>query len=135
MVPPDPQGIAHELRRQVPVAQVPGDLHQVGGVVGVNFDHFLRFCENFDDPTVFKFQTVAMAQMDRHRFIQQEGQSGCACQDCPAPIPVFPVKRDPVGDIAGPSFGLVDFRDADHAASITFAIMAWKAGRSLRRLK
>lgn len=119
----------------MPVAEMPGDLDQVGGVPGADLDQVLRFGANLDDAPVLEFQPVAVAQVNRGRFVEKHGQPGFAGQDRPPAVAVFPVEGNAVGGLALPGAGGMNGGNPDHAASATLAIIVWKAGRPRRRLK
>jgi len=135
MIAANAQALTHQLRGQVPIAEMPGNFNQMGRVVGKDLDKILRLGQHFDKPAVFQFQPVAVVEMDRRGFVEEEGQAARPGQDRPAAVAVVKVKGDAVGRSCCPGACGVDLVNADHAASITFAIIAWKAGRSLRRLK
>ncbi len=123
----------------MPVAKVPGDLDQMSRVLGGNLHQILGLRQNLDDPAILKFQTVAVVQMNGGRFVQQKGETACSGHDRTPAIPVLTVQGDAVGRLAlqifGPLARRVNFPNADHADSATLAIIAMKAGRSLRCLK
>lgn len=135
VIPADAQGLAHELGRQMPVAQMPGDLDQVGGVVRRNFHQFLRLGQHFHDPAIFKHKPVSVAQVNGRRFVEKKGQAIGSRQHSPPPVPVFPVKGNFIlcrpGPIPRPAYS----HNTDHAASLSLAVMALKPSRMRRRLK
>jgi hypothetical protein len=63
--------VGEKLDRQMPVAQMPGDADQIALGRGVDFHARLRFRANSDD-TMFSGQTIAIAQPDRLRLINQQ---------------------------------------------------------------
>ncbi len=123
----------------MPVAEVPGDPDQMSRVVGGNLHQVFRFRQNLYDPAVFQFKPVAMAQQNGARLVQKEAEAPFSGQDRPAPVTVFPVKRDPVCGVAlqvfRPRARGMDFPNADHDVAVAVAIADRKAGRSLRRVK
>lgn len=135
VIPADPERVAHELGRQMAVAQVPGDPDQMGPVPRADLHQVLRFGKDFNDTAIFQFQAVTMVQMHGGRLVQQKGQASFACQDRPAAMAVFPVKGDPVGSRRLPGSGPQNGFNPDHVPSFTLAIMALKAGRFRKRLK
>lgn len=135
VIPADPECVAHQLGRQMPVAQVPGDPDQMGSVPRPDLHQVFRLGKHFNDAAIFQFQAVTMVQMHGGRLVQQKGQATFACQNRPAAMAVFPVKSDPVGSRRLPGSGSQYGFNPDHAPSFTLAIMALKAGRFRKRLK
>lgn len=136
----DPERFAQQLRWQMPVAEMPGDLDEMGRVARGDFDQILRFGQHFDNPAIFQLQPVAMMQKDGVSFIEQKGQAAFPAHDRASAMPVLPVEDDPVDGavlrvVLGPIACRMDLANADHVASANFAFMDWYAGRSLRRLK
>ena len=64
MIAPNAQTFRHDLRRQVAVAEMPGDANQMLRVLVADFHERLRRRHDFDQPTIFKHQRVAAAQGD-----------------------------------------------------------------------
>jgi len=118
------QAFTHQLCRQVPVAEMPGNFNQMGRVLGEDLDKILRLGQHFDKPAVFQLQPVAMVQMDGRGFVQEEGQAARPGENRPAAVTIVKVKGDPVGRGCRPCACGVDLVNADHAASITLAIIA-----------
>lgn len=135
MVAPDPQGGAHELRRQMPVSKMPGDPDEVRRVFGLDLDKVFRLRQHFDDASVFQLKTIGVAQMNSAWFVQQKGQPALAAQDGPSAIPVIEVECDPVCRIPLPVTGGVNFLNTYHCAASTFDFIALNAGRCRKRLK
>lgn len=135
VIAPDPEGRAHELRRQMPVAQMPGDPDEMGRVLGLDLDKVFRFGHHFDNPPVLQLKTIGVAQVNGARFVQQKGQTFFSAQDGPPAIAVIEIERDPVCRLPLPASGGVNFLDTYHYVASTFAFIALKAGRSRRRLK
>lgn len=96
MIAADAQDAAHELGRQVAVAQMPGNLDQMGHVVCRNFHEVFVRAQNLDDPAIFQLQAVAMMQMHGMRLIEQEIQTLVSGHGCPPPVPVLPVEGNGV---------------------------------------
>jgi len=135
VIAPDPEGCAHELRWQMPVTQMPGDLDEMGRVLGFNLDKVFRLGNHFDDAAILQFKTIGVAQMNRARLVQQKSETVLSVQDGTSAIPVVKIKCYPVCRLCLPVPGRVDFLDTYHYVASTFAFIALKAGRSRRRLK
>src|SRR5580704_5818566 len=61
----DAQRFPHELDRQMPIAQMPGDTDQRSGFSCADFRQRLRRRDNLDDASVLKLEPVAAAKQDR----------------------------------------------------------------------
>ena len=72
MIAPDPQSFARDLRRQMAVAEVPGNANQMLRIVTADFQQRLRCGHDLDQPAVLQHQRVAAAQRDCIFEIQQE---------------------------------------------------------------
>ena len=114
---------------------MPGDLYEMRRVLSFNLDQVFRFCDDLDNPPVFQFQTVGVAQVNGVRFVEQKSQTSLSPQGSPPAITVIEIERDPVCGVALPATGWVNFTDTYHCAASTFAFIALNAGRSRRRLK
>jgi hypothetical protein len=65
MVAPDPKTVAHDLRRQMAIAEMPGEANQVEWIAAADFEQRLRRGNDFDQTPVFQNQRVATAQRNR----------------------------------------------------------------------
>ena len=72
VIPADAQAFAHDLCRQMAVAEMPGDPHQVQGIGTLDLDQRLRRCDHLDQPAVFQHQRIAAAQRNGVFEIKQE---------------------------------------------------------------
>ena len=68
----DDKTIAVEHRRQVPVAKVPSDAHEMTQIRAANFSEWFGRGDNFDKSPVLQHQCVTLAQPMRLFQIQQE---------------------------------------------------------------
>jgi hypothetical protein len=101
MIAPDPQAARRDLGRQMPVAEVPGDPHQMLRIAAADLDQRLRCCDHLDDATVFQQQGVAAAQRDRLLKIEQEVEpAGTGHRHAPT-VAVVEVEHDSI-DRIGP---------------------------------
>src|SRR5690348_1447975 len=66
----DAQAFCHDLRRQMPVAEVPGDPHQMLRIASPDLEQRLGGSDHFNQPSIFQDQRIAAAQ--RHRIFQVE---------------------------------------------------------------
>ena len=61
VIPADAQGLRHDLRRQMTVAEMPGDPDQVMRIASLYLEQRLRRSHYLDQPAVFQHQRVAAA--------------------------------------------------------------------------
>ncbi len=72
VVAADAQAPAEELRRQMSVAEVPGDPHQFGRPPGRDVDDAFRRGTDLHDAAIVEQEAVAMAQRDRLGQVEEE---------------------------------------------------------------
>jgi hypothetical protein len=72
VIAPDAQALRHDLRRQMPVAEMPGNANQMMRVAPPDLDQWLRRRDHLDQPPVFQHQGIAAAQRDGVFQIEQE---------------------------------------------------------------
>lgn len=108
MVSADAQLLAEKFGRQVAVAEMPGDPHEMGGVAGRHLGQRLRRRLDGDDAAVLEQQPVAMAQRNRVRQVEQEGRAAFGRhRDAPAMAGVE-IEDDGVDGGLGPQAGGID---------------------------
>jgi len=61
VIAPDPQGLGHDLGRQMTVAEMPADPDQVMRIGAANFEQRFGCRDHLDQPVVFEHQRVAAA--------------------------------------------------------------------------
>jgi hypothetical protein len=114
MVAADPQAFWHDLRRQVAVAEMPGDPHQMERIGASDFDQRLGSSDHLDQAAVLQHQCVAAAQRDGVFEIEQEFEPTRAGHRHPPPVPVVEIKHDGVGGGVRPAMLAQNFGRADH---------------------
>lgn len=62
MITPDTQRFRHDLRRQMPVAQMPRDAHEMMCILAAYFEQRLGRSNHFDDTSIFQYKPIATAQ-------------------------------------------------------------------------
>jgi len=65
MIPPDTQALCRDLRRQMPVAEVPGDAHQMMRIFAADFRQWLGRSHDLDQPSILQHKRIAAAQRGR----------------------------------------------------------------------
>ncbi len=114
VIAPDPQTPGHDLRRQMAVAEMPGDANQMLRVGPPDLDQRLRRRNHLDQPAIVQHQRVAAAQRDRVFEIEQELQSVRTGHRHPPPVPIVEIEHDGIGRRLVPEMLTVDLRGADH---------------------
>lgn len=118
MVAADAQLLAEEFGREVAVAEMPGDPHEMGGVAGCDLGQRLRRRLDGDDAPVLEQQPVAVAQRDRVRKVEQEGRAALRRhRDTPAMAGVE-IEDDGIDGRLGPQAGGIDGDGADHVSPL-----------------
>src|ERR1700681_564957 len=72
VVAPYPQALRGDLRRQMAVAEMPGDAHQMLRIGSANLDQRLGCGDHLDQPAVLQHQRIAAAQGDGGFEVEQE---------------------------------------------------------------
>ena len=72
VVATNPQAFRHDLRRQMAVAEMPGDPHQMERVGATDFHQRLWSGDHLDQATVLQHQRIATAQRDGVFEVEQE---------------------------------------------------------------
>jgi len=120
MIAANTQPIAHDLHLDVPVADVPGEPRQRMAVGGGDFDQRLRAGDDPHDAAIVEHKTVAVAQGDDLRQIEQKGRTALAGQNDPAALPLVRVKENLIDRAAAvPTARRLDCMRAFHLAHDT----------------
>jgi hypothetical protein len=125
VVAPDPQTLAHDLRRQMAIAEVPGETNQMGRIAAADFQQRLRRRHDFDQTPVLQNQRVAAAQRNRRFEVEQKLQSARAGHRHPSPMAVVEIKDYRIGRRLRPMVLSLDLRGPDHGKILTAASLAW----------
>jgi hypothetical protein len=114
VVPADAQSLGHDLRRQMAVAEVPGDANQMQRIGPPDLDQGFCGCDHLDQPVILQHQRVAATQRYRVLQIEQEFQPARPRHRHPPPVPVVEIEHDGIGGGVGPAVLAQDFGRADH---------------------
>ena len=114
VVAPDTQAFRHDLGRQMAVAEMPADPHQMLRVVAANLDQRLGCGHHLDQPAVLQHQRVAAAQRHRVFEVEQEFEPARAGHRHPPPVPIVEIEHDGVGRRDLPGMLSLDLRGTDH---------------------
>ena len=111
----DAQPLWHELRRQMTVAEMPGNPDQVMRIASLDLEQRLGRGNHLDQPAVLQHQRIAAAERDGILEVKQEFQSARARHRHAAAMAVVEIEHDSVGRRFLPAMLPEDFGRADHA--------------------
>jgi hypothetical protein len=119
VIPADAQPFWHDLRRQMTIAEMPGDPHEMERINPADFDQRLGSSNHLDQPAVFQYQRITAAQRDRVFQVEQEFEPARARHRHPPPVPIVEIEHDGIGCGLCPAMLTPDFRGADHRVRIS----------------
>jgi hypothetical protein len=114
MIAPDPQAFAGDLRRQMAIAEMPGDPDQMVRIDAADLHQRLRRRDHLDQPVIVEHQRIATAQRHRVFEVEQEFKPSCARHRHPPPVPIVEIENDRIGRRLGPAVLSENFGGADH---------------------
>ncbi|QTK80706.1 hypothetical protein AT6N2_C3222 [Agrobacterium tumefaciens] len=115
MVTQDENALLLDLRRKMPVAQMPGELDQVKAVLRLDLEQLFIRGANLDQIAVFDDQQVAMGKQYGFLQVQHHHLVILQMQKLAAQMPLVMCQRDVAGGlVAGGSGGAIG-GDAQHA--------------------
>jgi hypothetical protein len=94
MIAANTQPVAHDLHLDVPVADVPGESRQRMAVGSDDFDQRLGTADDPHDAAIVEQKTVAVAQSDDLRQVEQKSRPVLAGQDDPAALPLMRIEQN-----------------------------------------
>jgi hypothetical protein len=122
MVVANAQATPGDLRRQMPIAEMPCHPHQLRGVGGTDFEEMLRRGHHLHQPPVIEHQRVAPAQGDGLRQIEQKIKPARARHPLAAAVAVIEIEHHGIGGI-GPAARRSDRGGADHRTTTSAGVM------------
>ena len=132
MIAANAQALRHDLRRQMAVAEMPGDADQMQGIGAADLDQWLGRRHHLDQPSVFQHQRIAAAQGDGVFEVEQEFEPSRAGHRHPPPVPVVEIEHDGIGRGLRPAMLAQDFGRADHVGTFHLKPMASSFETALR---
>jgi hypothetical protein len=114
VIAPDTQALRHDLRRQMAVAEMPGDPDQVVRVGTPYLDKRLRRRDNLDHPVIVEHQGVAPSQHGCVFQVEQKLKPARARHRHPPPVPIVEIEHNGIGWRLAPAMVRADLRRADH---------------------
>ena len=114
VIAPDPQPPSRYLRRQMAVAEMPGDTDQMLRVLAADLDERLGRRHDLDQPVIVEHQRVTAPQRDRAFQIEQKLKSARARHHHPPPVTIVEIEHDGIGRRLTPAIRPANLRGADH---------------------
>lgn len=114
MIAPDAQALRRDLRRQMPVAEVPGDAHQMMRILAADFRQWLGRSHDLDQPSILQHKRIAAAQRGRRFQIEQEFKPTRPGHREPPAMPVVETQHDGIRRRLRPAMLRLHVRRADH---------------------
>ena len=108
--------LRHDLRRQMAVAEMPGDPDQMLRIVAADLGQRLGGRDHLDQPAVVEHQRVAAAQRHRVFEVEQEFEPARAGHRHPPPVAVVEIEHDGIGRRLAPAMLALDLGGADHVS-------------------
>jgi len=97
VVAADAQTFWHDLRRQMPVAEMPGDPNQMQGISAADLEQRFGGGDHLDQAAVLQHQRIAAAQRDGVFQVEQEFEPARANHRHPPPVPIVEIEHHGVG--------------------------------------
>jgi len=116
VIPADAQALWHDLRRQMAVAEMPGDPNQMQRIGAADLDQRFGGRHHLDQPSILQHQRIAAAQRDRVFEIEQELEPAGTRHRHPPPVPVVKIEHDGIGRGVRPAMLAQDCCRADHVS-------------------
>lgn len=123
MIAADTKSLADDLRRQMPVAEMPGDTHQMVWIGAAYLDQRFGRCDHLDQSSVFQHQRVAAAQRKGFLQIEQKFETSRPRHRHAAAMPVIVTKHDRIGGGLGPLVLCKNLCSADQRISTFSGVM------------
>lgn len=112
------QPIAEELSRQMPVAEMPGDAHEIGWAGSGNLKKPFRNRLDQDQTPILKLESIAVLHHGCFLEIEQEHGLADAAHHETATMTVVALKSKRVGRCSGPGTGGKDASGSNHGMSV-----------------
>ena len=116
VVAANPQALRHDLRRQMAIAEMPGDANQILRIGATDFQKQLGRRYDLNQSSVLEHQSVAATQCDRTLEVKQEFKPARARHRHPPAMTIVEIEHDRIGRRLTPAMGTANLRGADHAA-------------------
>ena len=114
VIPADAKPFTDDLGRQMAIAEMPRDPHQMRRVAAANLYQRLGRAHHFDKPAVFQHQSIATAQCNGIFQVEQELQTARARHHHTAAMAVVEIQHHGIGRGLAEAMLSLNLRRADH---------------------
>jgi hypothetical protein len=121
VIAPDAQTPRRDLRRQMAIAEMPGDPNQMLRVPASDFDQRLRRCHDLNQPAIVKHQRIPAPQRGRVFQIEQKLEPTRAGHRHPPPVAIVEIEHDGIGRRLAPAMLASNLGGTDHWGSTMVA--------------
>jgi len=115
MVAADTQALGHELRRQMAVAEMPGDADEMVRVVTADFQQRLGCRNHLDQTAVFQHQRIATAERNGSLQVEQKLEAPRPRHCHAAAVPIVEIEHDRIRRRFRKAVLSLNLRRPDHA--------------------
>jgi len=112
------QLLPDDLRRQMAIAEMVGEAHELAQVRAADFGQRLGLGEHFDQASVLQHQRIAAAQAGGLRQVEQEFEAADGSHRDAAAMARLCVEHDDIGGIAHPGPARLHRNCPNHTASL-----------------
>jgi hypothetical protein len=126
----DAKTLSDNLGRQMAVAKMPGQPHEMRRISASNFDKLLRGSYHLDQPAIFQHQSIAAAQGDRFFKVEQEFKTAGTRHRHTAAMTVVETEHDSISCRLDPTMMRMHVRCTDHAIGLTTLITGHPLSRA-----
>lgn len=123
VIAPDAKALTDDLGRQMAIAEMPCDAHQMMRICAADLHQRLGRSDHLDQPSIFQHQRIAAAQRHRLFQVEQEFKPARAGHRHAPPMPVIETEYHRIGGRLCPTPRWANLRRADHdVALIAFGL-------------
>jgi hypothetical protein len=115
VIPADAQALGHDLRRQMPVAEMPRDADQMMRIVAADLQQWLGCGNHLDQPAILQHERIAAAKRDGVFQVEQEFEAAGAGHSHATAVPVVEIEHDGVRRRLDEAVLSADLCRPDHA--------------------
>lgn len=128
MVGPDQNALGLDLRRQMPVTQMPGQPQKMMRLGGTNRQKRFRRSAHFDDTAIVQHKPVTITHGDCFSQIKQKGKAALAGHRDTSPVAGVIIKHNVVRRVIPPGAGRLHLPRPDQNATTRFCLCSAGAG-------
>jgi hypothetical protein len=101
MVVTNPNSVAQQLHRQMPVAEMPCDAHHLAVIVRMDLQQLLRLCAHANNAAIIQHQSITITHPHSLRQIDKHVPARFRKQHNATPMPPIMIDQHPIGFIRG----------------------------------